>query len=58
MLLKPHAKEQATIKRVKRLHAQGKSLHKIAAVLDREGHRPRGRKWYAQSVRNILASTL
>ncbi len=55
-LLEPNPDEQATIKRVRRLKARGLSLRKIEATLDKEGYKPRGNRWYPQTILNILGA--
>lgn len=54
--LLPHPAEQAVIKRVLRLRTRRLSLRGIAAALTKEGHKPRGREWHAQTVLNILSA--
>ena len=46
--------EQRAVALVAELRAAGLSLRAIAARLDAEGLRPRGRRWYAKTVANIL----
>jgi DNA invertase Pin-like site-specific DNA recombinase len=46
--------EQAAIERARELRADGLSLRRIAAALTAEGYRPRGRRWYPQTVARIL----
>ena len=47
--------EQATIGRIRELHAEGKSLREIAATLDAEGLKPkRGGSWHARTVARVL----
>jgi len=47
-------REQGIIERVRRLKTRGLSLRGIASRLTSGGFKPRGRKWYAQTVKNIL----
>lgn len=48
--------EQATITRIRELHAAGASLREMAATLTAEGHRPkRADRWHPQSLARILA---
>ena len=48
--------EAATVKRIRQLHAAGKSLREIAATLTAEGHRPkRAERWHPQSLARIVA---
>jgi site-specific DNA recombinase len=50
-----NAKQQRAIGRMKTLHAEGKSLRKIADLLNREGIAPqRGERWLHSSVLRIL----
>lgn len=46
--------EQVTVRRALELGAAGLSLRQIARILTAEGHTPRGRRWYPNSVRRIL----
>lgn len=46
--------EQKAIKLILELKDQGYSLIGITRELEIKGHKPRGKKWYAQSVKNIL----
>jgi site-specific DNA recombinase len=55
-LLKPDKHEQAIVERVRRLRKRGLSLRKIAGKLTEERFRPRGSRWYAQTVANILGA--
>jgi hypothetical protein len=48
----PDAAEQAAIERIRALHAEGRSLCEIIAVLDAEGHRTK-QPW---GVRNCPGS--
>ena len=48
------AGEAAAVARILELRAAGVSLVKIAARLDAEGHRPRGSRWHATSIVNVL----
>ena len=53
-----NAKQQRAIGRMKTLHAEGKSLRKIADLLNREGIAPqRGERWLHSSVLRILGTT-
>ena len=47
--------EQAVIRRIVRLHAEGLGLREIARELDDEGIPCRAATWYHATVRNILA---
>lgn len=46
--------EGAAVERARALRAEGKSLQKIAAALDAEGHRPRGPKWHVQTLSRMV----
>jgi DNA invertase Pin-like site-specific DNA recombinase len=46
--------EQEVIHLVKKLHAKGYNLSAICRELTKEGHMPIGKKWHAQSIKNIL----
>ncbi len=46
--------ERRAIELIQALRAEGMSLRAIAARLEAEGLRPRGRRWYAKTVANIL----
>jgi DNA invertase Pin-like site-specific DNA recombinase len=52
--LVPDAGEAVAVARILELRAAGVSLVKIAARLDAEGHRPRGARWHATSIVNVL----
>ncbi len=49
-----HAEEQRMIEKIKTMKSSGKSLREIAAGLTAAGHSPRGKRWYAQTIKNIL----
>ena len=48
--------EQEIIKLIFNLKKDGLSLNKIAAHLNRTKHKPRGVKWYMQTIRRVLAA--
>lgn len=48
--------EQAVIKRVNELNRDGLNLSKIAEYLNNSDYKPRGKKWYPQTIKNILAA--
>lgn len=48
--------EQEIIKIVENLHRDDFSLNKIAAYLNNSEHQPRGKKWYPQTIKRILAA--
>jgi DNA invertase Pin-like site-specific DNA recombinase len=52
--LVPDAGEAVAVARILELRAAGVALVKIAARLDAEGHRPRGSRWHATSIVNVL----
>ena len=56
--LEYNSKEQAVLRLVKELRGSGLSLRKIAARLASEGHKPRGKAWYASTVSNILKGSV
>lgn len=47
-------KEQEAIRLIKDLHEKGYNYSAICRELTREGHKPNGKQWHAQSVKNIL----
>jgi DNA invertase Pin-like site-specific DNA recombinase len=51
-----HEREAAAVARARELRAQGRSLREIAAVLEVEGHRPRGKPWHVQTLARIVPS--
>ena len=54
--LVPVADEQATLTRIRQLHAAGESLRSIAATLIAEGHRPRrGKTWHPGVLARLTA---
>lgn len=53
-LLEQDPAEQPAIARAHELAARGLALREIAETLAAEGYPPRGRRWYANSVRRIL----
>lgn len=42
-------------KRAGALRAKRKSLRAIAATLESEGHRPRGKRWHVETLSRIVA---
>lgn len=46
--------EQEAITLAKRLKGKGRSLRAIARVLEERGHKPNGKRWHPQTVKNIL----
>lgn len=48
--------EAAAVARACELRGEGKSLREIAATLDAEGHRPRGRRWHVQTLARVVTS--
>ncbi len=55
-MLAANATEQAAVERARALRVEGKSLREIAAALDAEGHRPRGKKWHVATISRVVAS--
>lgn len=53
-ILRRHPGEQRAIARIVQLRTYGLSLESIAARLNAEGVRPRGRQWWAMTVKRIL----
>jgi len=49
------AAETAAVARARELRAEGRSLREIAAALDAEGHRPRGKRWHVETLSRIVA---
>jgi len=47
------AKEQAVVRMVKALRAEGLGYRRIAQRLKDAGHKPRGARWHHQTVKNI-----
>jgi site-specific DNA recombinase len=47
-------REAAAVARAQALRAEGKSLRKIAAALEAEGHRPRGKRWHVQTLARLV----
>lgn len=52
--LEHHPEEQATIARLHELRDEGLTIRAIAARLDEEGHRPRGKRWHPTTVARLL----
>ncbi len=52
--LAPDPDEARTVERGRTLRSSGLSLRAIGATLEREGFRPRGARWHAQSVKSLL----
>jgi len=48
--------EQKNIILIKSLHGNGLSLNKIAKHLNCSDYKPRGVKWYAQTIKNIITA--
>jgi hypothetical protein len=46
--------EQAALKFANELRSKGESLHKIAAALEQNGFKARGKQWYAKSLARVL----
>ena len=54
--LRVEAAEAAAVARARELRAEGRSLREIAAVLDAEGHRPRGKRWHVQTLARVVTA--
>lgn len=53
--LVPADDEQVTLARIKELHAEGRSLREMIAVLEAEGHKPkRSAKWHPESLARVV----
>lgn len=50
----PHKDEQEVIKAIRRLRSRGLSYRAICEALVKAGHRPQGKYWHPQTVKNIL----
>jgi hypothetical protein len=50
------AAEQEIIRLVRGLRHNGFTLAAIAAELDKRGFKPRGTKWHAQTIKNIITA--
>lgn len=51
----PDASEQSAIRTILAAARSGKSCAETARILSALGRRPRGRRWYAQTVHRIRA---
>lgn len=51
-------REQKALRVIRRMHGEGASLRQIAAELTVRGVQPKGKAWYASSVRAILTSRM
>ena len=49
-----HRREQKAIQMIKRLHGKGYSYRAICRELDNMGHKPTGKQWHPQTIKNIL----
>jgi len=54
--LLPNNIEQEIISLIGSLKRDGLSLNKIAAHLNKTKHQPRGKQWYAQTIKRVLAA--
>lgn len=53
--LAPHESEQAALRRISELHAEGATIRRIAAALEAEGYKPkRGEHWNPGTLSRIL----
>ncbi|MGD0883574.1 MAG: recombinase family protein [Thermodesulfovibrionales bacterium] len=50
----PHVEEQEVITLARRLHDHGMSYRAICEALTKAGHRPIGKGWHPQTVKNIV----
>lgn len=55
-MLATNEAERAAVERARALRGAGKSLRAIAATLDAEGHRPRGKRWHVETLSRVVAS--
>jgi len=53
--LEPHPEEQKTIRKIRRLRANGAKLREIVSHLNGNGARPRGRRWHMTTVHRLLS---
>jgi site-specific DNA recombinase len=53
-----HPMEQAALATMRQMHANGASYRQIATMLTERGVQPKGRAWYAASVRDVLRSRM
>ena len=53
-----NAQEQAALVAIRRMHVDGASYRQIAVWLTENGVKPKGRAWYASSVRDVLRSRM
>jgi site-specific DNA recombinase len=56
--LVPDARQQAALATLRHMHSEGASYRQMAAWLTENGIQPKGRAWYASSVRDILRSRM
>jgi site-specific DNA recombinase len=56
--LVPVDAEQAALAVIRRMHNEGASYRQIATWLTENGIQPKGRAWYASSVRDVLRSRM
>ncbi len=52
----PNREEIVTIEKIMNLHKEGYKLQEICAELTRMRRKPRGKVWYAKTVRRIIAN--
>jgi len=55
-MLATNEAERAAVERARALRGEGKSLRAIAATLDAEGHRPRGKRWHVETLSRMVAA--
>ena len=53
-MLAANEAEKGEVARARELRGEGKSLRAIAATLDAEGHRPRGRRWHVATLSRMV----
>ena len=54
-MLAANEAEWAAVDRARALRGDGMSLHEVAATLEIEGHRPRGKRWHVQTLARVVA---
>jgi len=56
-MLIPDAHELEAIALAKKLRTKGLTLRDIAAVLEEQGYKPKGKQWYPSSIKKLLIKT-
>lgn len=54
-MLAANEAERAAVDRARVLRGERNSLRAIAATLDAEGHRPRGKRWHVETLSRVVA---